>query len=182
MADFTFLPAAGENQTGAYPAVLGQPSVDGPIIYPAPQPDEPENVVPFTRETGLDPSKIPSISDILTPKSAPSLRVVSGGQSAPVAPAVDEKTGSVPAGAMVVASQAQPANLRVGLAQQPPAMTTQTTPAPNPDDKSDGVKLPWWGLAVLAGAALAVGYSLAKRRDNADTPLVADMSDEEGED
>lgn len=56
----------------AYPSRVGEPSVDGPVIYPEQQTNDPENVVPFQRETGLDPSKIPSLRD--------KLRVLDGGK------------------------------------------------------------------------------------------------------
>lgn len=59
----------------AYPARIGEPSVDGPIIYPEQQPDEPQNILPFQRETGIDPTKIPSLKDI-----APKLKLLEGGK------------------------------------------------------------------------------------------------------
>ena len=64
-----------ESTDAAYPARIGEPSVDGPVIYPEQQPDEPENVVPFTRETGLDPAQIPALREL-----GPKLRLLEGGK------------------------------------------------------------------------------------------------------
>jgi len=183
MSDFQFLPPAGSEQTGAYPSVLGQPSVDGPIIYPEPQPDENQNVVPFQRETGLDPSKIPTLSEIVNQK--PVLKIVEGGRSVPVAPIRDEATGAVQKGALVTAAQGGrtpvgtlPVRFGEAPTQQQPPPATQ--PLAKPDEAKKGFSMPWWGTLLVAGAAVAVGYSLAKRGNN--EPLVADMEDEEDED
>lgn len=180
MSDFQFLPPAGSEQTGAYPAVLGQPSVDGPIIYPEPQPDENQNVVPFQRETGIDPSKIPSLSEIINQK--PVLKVVEGGRSVPVAPMRAEATGAVQQGALVTAAQGgrtPVGTLPVRFGEAPTQPAVQPPAAPNEEPKK-GFSMPWWGTLLVAGAAVAVGYSLAKRGN--DEPLVADMEDEEDED
>jgi hypothetical protein len=182
MSDFQFLPPAGSEQTGAYQTVLGQPSVDGPIIYPETQPDTNPNVVPLTRETGLDPAKIPTLNEILNQK--PVLRVVEGGRTAPVAPVPAEATGAVQQGALVVAAQSGRTPVgtlptRLGQTPEQPATTITVKPQAEPQPKQ-GFSMPWWGTLLLAGAAVAVGYSLAKRGN--DEPLVADMDDEEAED
>ena len=179
MADFTILPP--QSDTNAYPAVLGQPSVNGPIIYPEQQPGDPENVVPFTRETGLDPSKIPSLAQLTQKK--PALRMLNGGVTADpgaggaVINAESEKTGGAPDKGLVITNTAEQKAIVRTL------QDTTNTPAPPPGTVGDAQKpkagMPWWQIALVAGGALLVGYSLAKR--NSDEPLVADMEDEEAD-
>ena len=140
----------------AYPARTGMPSVDGPIVYPDPQPDEPTNVVPFQRETGVDPSKIPGLKDLAKKAlERPNLRVLAGGvpgaSHQAIVPAKD------PAGA---------------------ATTTERLSATPPEEKP-GVTMPWWGVALLAVGAGVIGYALANSKEN--EPLVADMGDQEEE-
>lgn len=139
----------------AYPARTGMPSVDGPIIYPEPQPDQPSNVVPFQRETGVDPSKIPGLNDLAKKVlEKPTLRVLAGG---------------VPGAAnQVVVAAKDPAG---------PATTAERLNAV-PEEKS-GVSMPWWGVALLAVGAGIVGYAIATSKETTDEPLVADMGDEE---
>lgn len=138
----------------AYPARVGEPSVDGPIIYPEPQPGEKSNVLPFQRETGIDPSKIPSLSE-MTRKTLekPSLKVLAGGiGQGPVAPAQN------PAG---------------------PATTAQVLLAEAPAADSSSKTLPWWGIALAVAGAVVVGYALAPKGNE---PLVAGLDDEDEDD
>ena len=141
----------------AYPARVGEPSVDGPIIYPEPQPGEKSNVVPFQRDTGIDPSKIPSLSDI-TRKTLekPSLKVLAGGVNTGVA------------------------NQPIVAAQNPagPATTAQVLLAEAPADESKKT-LPWWGIALAVVGAVAIGYAMAPKGNE---PLVAGLDDEEDDD
>lgn len=180
MADFTILPPRGPD--GTIPAVLGKPSVDGPIVYPELQPGESENVVPFTRETGIDPSKIPSLDQLLVRKK-PALRMLQGGtsdampESGPVANAEEVAAGAAPAGAMVIANTEQ---TQAAQAAATVPMQTQQAPQQSQPQQAKQGKLAWWHIALVAGGALLVGYSLAKKRS--DEPLVADMDDEEGPD
>lgn len=139
----------------AYPARTGMPSVDGPIIYPEPQPDQPSNVVPFQRETGVDPSKIPGLTDLAKKVlEKPTLKVLAGG---------------VPGAA----------NQAIVPARDPagPATTAERLNAA-PEEKP-GLTMPWWGVALLAVGAGIVGYAIASSRETDNEPLVADMGDEE---
>lgn len=92
------VPFVPEQSTdAAYPARIGEPSVNGPIIYPEQQPEELENVVPFQRETGLDPSQVPALREL-----GPKLRLLEGGRQ--------KQTGIVPAGR--IANDANPTTMQ----------------------------------------------------------------------
>lgn len=166
MSDFI----APVNTDAAYPARIGEPSVDGPIIYPPHQPGDPENVVPFQKETGLDPSKLPSLKDALGPK----LKLLPGGASGPrpaVQPANNPRnlpfSQEIPSGQQVRLSLSPEAQAGAGAGQQPskPGMSPMT-------------------VGLVAVAALGVGYLIAKSMKNAalNGPLVADMDDVESDD
>lgn len=135
----------------AYPARIGEPSVNGPIIYPETQPNEPSNVVPFQRETGIDPSKIPSLSELT--KGKPALRVLAGG------PVTAANAPTVPA--------ANPAG---------PASTAQMVLAEAPAEEPKPT-LPWWGIALAVVGAGIIGYAMASGGSN--EPLVAGLEDDE---
>ena len=136
-----------QSTDAAYPARIGEPSVDGPIVYPEQEPDAPQNVVPFQRETGLDPSKIPALQEL-----GPKLRLLEGGRR--------RQTGIVPAGRL--ANDTNPTTMqRFGNA-----------PAETP-----GTGFPWKTLLV-AGAALAVGYSIGRSNSNT-SPLIAGLDENE---
>jgi hypothetical protein len=102
-------PFVSEQATdAAYPARIGEPSVDGQIIYPEQQPNDPENVVPFTRETGLDPTKIPSLREL-----GPKLRLLEGGKQ-------EQSQAIVPSGR--IANVTDPTTMqRFGAAPEAPA-------------------------------------------------------------
>lgn len=146
----------------AYPARIGEPSVNGPVIYPEPQPNEPGNVIPFTRETGIDPSKIPSLAE-LTKKTLekPNLKVLAGGMAA--APGA--------------------ANQPLVAARNPagPATTSEVVLGQTPAaDAAPQSTMPWWGIALAVVGAGIVGYAIANS-GKTNEPLVADMGDDEEE-
>ena len=168
MSDFIATPPDPRDPLPPYPSVIGQPSVDGPIIYPAHQPGDPENVVPFQKETGLDPSKLPSLKDALGPK----LKLLPGGAGGPN-PAVQPAGNplNLPSTAAIVRGQqlaiSPSAQMGTGAGQQSakPGVSPMT-------------------MGLVAVAALGVGYLIAKSMKNAalNGPLVADMDDVESDD
>lgn len=154
------------NTDAAYPSRIGEPSMDGPIVYPPPEPDVPDNVVPFQRETGIDPKRIPSLKEILgTPKA----KAAGLGTATSMNVTTMQRLGETPTSVAVVPqTQAQPQT----------QMQVQAQPQPQPEKK--GFSMPWWGTALLVAGVAAVAYSVAKSKGN-NEPLVADMDDEEGE-
>lgn len=138
-----------EPTDAAYPARIGEPSVDGPIIYPEQQPDDPENVVPFTRETGLDPAKIPSLREL-----GPKLRLLEGGKQ-------NQSQAIVPSGR--ISNMTDPTTMqRFGAAPE-------ETPAAG---------FTWKSLLVVGGA-LAVGYFVGRSMSNTGPLIAGLDEDEE---
>jgi hypothetical protein len=134
----------------AYPARIGEPSVDGAVIYPEQQPDEPENVVPFQRETGLDPAQIPALREL-----GPKLRLLEGGKQNGAG-----STAIVPAGR--IANDTDPTTMvRFGAAPEAGAASG----------------FPWKTLLVV-GAAAAVGYFMGRTANN-NGPLIAGLDEDE---
>lgn len=133
----------------AYPSRIGEPSVDGPVIYPAPEPDVPQNVVPFTRETGLDPSKIPSLRD--------KLKVLEGGKQ--------DSTAIVPSG-------------RIENRTNPTTMTRLGADPVATEEFDIKSLFTGKSLAVVAVVGL-VGYFIGRATGGGSEPLIADLSDEE---
>lgn len=131
------VPFVPEQSTdAAYPARIGEPSVDGPIVYPEQEPDTPENVVPFQRETGLDPSKIPALQEL-----GPKLRLLEGGRQ--------QQTGIVPAGR--IANDTNPTTMQrfAGAPEEAPAASMFS-----------------WKTLLVVGAAAAVGYFVGRSNSN----------------
>lgn len=125
-----------EPTDAAYPARIGEPSVGGPTIYPEQQPDDPENVVPFTRETGLDPAQIPALREL-----GPKLRLLEGGKR--------DSPAAVPSGR--IQNMTDPTTMqRFGSA-----------PA---GEAAPGVFT--WKSLLVVGGALAVGYFVGRSMSN----------------
>jgi hypothetical protein len=138
-----------ESTDAAYPARIGEPSVDGPVIYPEQQPDEPENVVPFTRETGLNPAQIPALREL-----GPKLRLLEGGKR-------NQTQAIVPAGR--IQNMTDPTTMqRFGAA---------------PEDQAAPGVFTWKSLLVVGGA-LAVGYFVGRSMSN-NGPLIAGLDENE---
>lgn len=143
-----FVPA--ESTDAAYPARIGEPSVDGPIIYPEQQPDEPQDISDFQRETGLDPKKIPSLREL-----GPKLRLLEGGKPS-------NAGGPVPEGR--IRNDTNPTTMvRFGATPETPAAT-------------DSIFTP--KTLLVAAAVGLVGYFIGRASGNS-APLIADLSDEE---
>lgn len=136
----------------AYPARIGEPSVDGPVIYPEQQPDDPQNISNFQRETGLDPSKIPSLREL-----GPKLRVLEGGKQS-------QAIVSQPIPGGPLANRTDPTTMvRFG----------QTPTAPAAEESLFTTK-----TLMVAGVVGLVGYLIGRAMCNT-APLIAGLDDEE---
>lgn len=156
MSDF-IAPPDSRDPLPPYPSVVGAPSADGPIIYPPHQPGDDENVVPFQKETGLDPSRLPSLKEALGPR----LRLLPGGAGGPNPPVLPQNNPqSLPSVANIVAGR------------QP---QFAATPPPQPEGMSTTT------VAMLSIGAAVLGYFIGKAQAKSafNGPLAVDM--EEGE-
>lgn len=152
-------PPDPRDPTAPYPAVVGAPSEDGPIIYPPHQPGDDENVVPFQKETGLDPSKLPSLKEALGPK----LRLLPGGAGGPNPPALPQNNPqSLPSTAAIVAGR------------QP-----RFAAAPPEDKKPEGMSTATVAMLSIGAAVLGYFIGKAQAKSTFNGPLAVNM--EEGE-
>lgn len=161
-----FIQPSDSDPLPPYPAEVSEPPADGPIIYPPDQPGDPSNVVPFQRETGLDPSKLPSLKEALGPK----LRLLPGGAGGPNPPVLPANN-----------PQSLPSTQAIVQGRQMRFAATPETPPP--PEKPQGMSTTTVLLMVAAAAGVAYWLGKSKASDALNGPLVADMEDvsEEGE-